>query len=142
MSENTIYIHIIELTKQPFYAKLRSHFPINVITKSTWLYALNREGEVCGQKGSSVRKLKAYYFLKRSKIERFLWSLEFCHFKMSYMCPRKSVHSMRLLFRLIFGWDSGFYLRHQDQSFSKYRRKWHQNCLFTFPLKWRKCGKI
>ena len=70
-------------------------------------------------------------------------SLEFCHLKKSYKCPRKSVHSMRLLFKLLFaGSDSGFYLRHQEQTFTKYPRKWRQNCLFMFPLKCKKRGEI
>ena len=69
------------------------------------------------------QEVKWSYWNSRSKIEKFLRSFEDGSWKKSYMFPRKLLYSMRLLFRLLFRSDSGFYLRHQEQNFHKISEK-------------------
>ena len=82
-----------------------------------------------------------------TKIGRFLQSLEFVIFLKILYAPSapwqvSPLFAAFIQVRLLLGSYSSFFLRHQEQIFTKYPRKWRQNCLFMFPLEWKKRSEI
>ena len=84
--------------------------------------------------GKKRRTYRLIIFLSELKLKGSYDHLNFVLFK-NLICALGSQF-------ILCGFYSVFYLRHQEQTFTKYPRKWWQNCLFTFPLKWKNRGKI